>query len=161
MKAKVIKEFFKAKAFTISVVILLLYAIFFHGKIIIDKDNLEHIFGFFLTLFPLIIAIFTILISFTDNKFLKFLKDTKGADKKTSIYDEILAYFIINTILSLIAVLIAGFVFCFKLSEYAFLQYIMIFVFSYTIISFIQLIRFIFYFAKKKADFVSITEKTF
>lgn len=159
MKTKVIKDFFKAKAFTISVVILLVYAIFFHNQMVLNQDNLEHIFNLFLAFFPLIIAIFTILISFTDNRFLKFLKDTKTNDKKSSVYDEIISYFIVNTTFSLIAVLLAGFVYCFKLSQYILLQYIMIFIFSYAILSFIQLIRFIFYFAKQKANFVSITEK--
>ena len=156
---QVVKEFFKAKAFIFSVIILLVYAIFFHNQIVICKDNLEHIFSFFLSLFPLIIAIFTILISFMDNNFLRFLKESKSGDKKNSIYDEIITYFIINTILSLTAVILAGFVFCFNLYNFFIIQYIMIFVFTYTLISFIQLIRFIFNFAKQKAEFVSIIEK--
>ena len=158
-KKNFIKEFFKAKAFIISVIIILIYAIFFHNDILLDENNLPHIFAFFLSLFPLIIAIFTILISFIDNLFLKFLKETKTKDQKISIYEGIITYFVMNTSLSFTTLIITGFALCFGMYKYIIVQYILIFLFSYTIISFIQVIRFIFYFAKKKADFVEIVEK--
>jgi len=158
MEFKFLKELFGAVAFTISTIILLIYAIFFHNDILINETNLDNIFTLFLAFFPLIIAIFTILISFIDNNFLIFLKQVKTKDKKNSIYDEIIHYFIMNTILTLTSVLVAGFILCFKLYNLVSLQYFMIFLFTYTIISFMQIIRFIFYFAKKKADFVNTIE---
>jgi len=159
MVYKIIKDLVKSMAFVISLIAILIYAIFFHNQIVLCKENLQHIFYFFLALLPLIITIFTILISFVDSKLLKFLKESKTKDKKNSIYEEIIYYFLVNTILSLIAVILAGSVFCFDFYNNIFMQYIMIFIFTYTLISFIQIIRFIFYFAKKKADFVEIIEK--
>lgn len=156
MVFKTLKELFGAVAFTISIVALLIYSIFFHNIVLLNKENLDNIFTLFLALFPLIIAIFTLLISFIDNKFLLFLKQTKTSNKKNSIYDEIIHYFVMNTILSLTSVLVSGFILWFNLYNLILFQYFMIFLFTYTLVSFIQIIRFIFYFAKKKADFVSI-----
>jgi len=156
---QIVKEFFKAKAFLFAIIILLIYAIFYHNQIILSDNNLRDIFTFFLSLFLLIIAIFTILISFIDNDFLRFLKSAKTIDKKNNLYDEIITYFIINTILSLSAVILSGFILCFRLYNYTINQYVMIFLFTYTLISFIQLIRFIFTFAKQKAQFIEILDE--
>ena len=58
----IIKEFFKSKAFLVSIFLLLVYSIFFNNQVVLNQTNLEYIYSLFLALLPLIIAIFTILI---------------------------------------------------------------------------------------------------
>lgn len=147
-----VKLFFESKAFIISVIILLVYSIFFHNQIIFNQKNIEFVFYLFLALFPLILSVFAILISFTDRDFLVFLKNIKTGGK--TVYELIIFYFVLNTFMIFIALLLFGLVLCAELTTIFYLQYLMIFVFIYSIVSFTQLIRFIFYFARKKAEFV-------
>lgn len=148
----VIRLFYKSKAFLISLVAILIYAIFFHNQILLDKTNLEYAFYLFLALFPLVLSVFAILISFTDIDFLKFLHKGKLGDNKTPIYDGIVFYFKINSILIFIAIIWISVILWFGLwdltiQEFAIFQYPTFFILTYTIVSFIEIIRFIFYYA--------------
>ncbi len=146
--------FFKSTAFITSIVLVVIYLIFYieTSKLLFNKESLEFFFYMFLEFLPLIIAIFAILISFTDKEFLNFLKKTK-TKIKISIYDGIIYYFIINSLFIFIALMLTTLVKLFNILNNLYTQLIMIFVFTYAIISLVQLVRFIFYFAKTKADY--------
>lgn len=159
MIKKTLRLFFVSKTFVISISIVLIYAIFFHNQIIFNDTNLTYIFYFLLALLPLVLSVFAILISFTDTDFLKFLKDNKIADNRTSIYDAIVFYFKLNTIwmissLLYVSIILWFNIYDFKLISIPIFQYFAFFMIAYTIVSFIQVVFFIFYFANKKAEFV-------
>jgi hypothetical protein len=155
-----IKLLFYSKAFVISVLLLITYMAFFGNFYIFNKMNVEHIYYFFLALLPLVVSVFAILISFTDGEFLKFLKGIK-VDEKTenSVYDSIITYFTINTLLIFFSLILFCVVLSLELTGIMLLQYVMLFTFTYSLVSFVQLVRFIFYFAKKKAEFVDLDTK--
>jgi hypothetical protein len=158
MNKETIKLFIHSYTFIVSILILLFYAVCFHNQIFFNGKNMEYVFYFLLALLPLVLAVFAILISFTDIDFLKFLKKEKTNSGK-SIYDEIVYYFKLNTFWMIIALLYVSLILWCSLWDYMFLeilvfQYVTVFIVSYTIISFLQVVRFIFFFAKKKAEFV-------
>jgi hypothetical protein len=155
---KTIKQFFKSWSFVISVVMVVGYLVNFiigYKEIIINDGALDLFFFMFLEFLPLVVAIFAILISFTDKEFLKFLKDTKNMDNDDTLYNDIIKFFVINTLLIFISLILILIVKTFNILNYFGIQAGMIFIFTYTIISLVQLVRFIFYFAKRKSDFVS------
>lgn len=151
-----IKLFFESKAFIISVVSVLIYSLLWHDVLIFNQVNVQHIFYLFLALLPMILTVFTILISFTDKDFLVFLRTIK--EGKKTVYDSIIFFFILNAFITFVSLLLFGLVLCCDLSHIVYLQYLMLFVFVYAVVSFIQLMRFVFYFAQKKAEFVDKTK---
>lgn len=153
-----LKQFFQSWAFVVSSLVLIIYFVLFDGKTVFTSKGLEFVFYFYISLLPLIISVFAILISFTDKTFLKFLRNVKTG--KTNVYDTIIFYFVNNTFIVFLSLIIVSIALWFDLSSYAYLQYLMIFLFPYTIVSFIQLVRFIFYFARKKAEFVDLDSDT-
>ena len=155
---KLLSQIFISKTFSISAVILIIYIIVFTNKILIDKNNIDYIFYFLLALLPLILSVFAILISFTDKEFLKFLKDNPE-DSDVSIYDEIILYFKLNACLNVIGLMWVVFLIFSKYYDKIIVskpifQYVTIFIVIYIIISFIQVLFFIFKFAKTKGQFV-------
>lgn len=142
-----IRLFIWSKAFIISILLVLIETIFFHDSIIFPQSSIEFMFSFFLALLPLILSVFAILISFTDKSFLKFLEEKK-------IYEKIILYFVNNTFIVFLSLLVSGAIISTNIAGNNYVQYLMTFLFTYTVISFIQLTRFIFYFSRKKAEYV-------
>ena len=153
--------FFESKAFTISIIGLFIFAIIYYKNIVFDSTCISYIFYYFLGLLPIVLSVFAILISFTDKDFLKFLKE-KTIDKKgTSIYEGIVFYFKLNTIWILLSLFIVSSILIFnlydyKIGDFPIMQYLILFLIIYTTISFFNVVRFIFYYAKKKGEFVEI-----
>lgn len=154
-----LKKLFKSWAFVISLIVLVLYGIYSNIStdfIIISREIVEIFFYLFLELLPLIIAIFSILISFTDKKFLNFLTNTKIDEDGTNFYDGTIHYFVVNSFIVFFDLIILILVLMFELYNIIYIQYTLLFFITYTIVGLIQLVRFIFYFARKKADFANL-----
>lgn len=161
-----IKFILKSRAFIVSAFAMLVYfvySILVDIRILFTEKNLEYSFYLLLSLLPVVLSVFAILISFTDTHFLKFLKEKKIDIGGNSIYDEIVSYFRMNTWIIFVSLIWVVIVIWFNLGEddlfgYPIFQYLTLFLITFTLISFLMVIIFIFYFAGKKADFVELQD---
>jgi hypothetical protein len=99
------------------------------------------------TLGTIILGGFALVVSLTDNKFIKFLR-------KVKVYDNIVFSFEYNIILSVICILLSFFT---QFILYADSAYFSLFlVFPYLILSILRLVSFITSFGIKRAEFVEL-----
>jgi len=155
-----IKLIVKSNAFIISLISLILYLIVYYKEVLIDGELISYLFYYFLGLLPIVLSVFAILISFTNKDFLKFLVDKPIVENsKMSIYDATIYYFKLNTYLIVFSLIVTCLTIVFALSDFKIftfpiLQYVLLFILVYTTVSFINVVRFIFYFARKKSEYL-------
>lgn len=161
MKKTKVSLLIKSTAFVLSSIVLIIYLLahnFFKFNLFTEAI-LQLFFYLFLEFLPLILAIFSILISFTDPKFLIFLKNTNSDLENMNVYDGIIYLFIVNTSFIFIALILTIIILIFKCYSNMLVQAGLLFVYVYSITSLVNLVGFIFYFAKLKAKFVSYKRK--
>jgi len=159
-----LKIIIKSNAFLLSLVSIILYLIIFYKEIVIDSNLITYIFYYFIGLLPIVISVFAILISFTDKKFLNYLLEHTIENGQTKIYDATIHYFKLNTYLIVFSLITTCAIVLFSLHDFLLFsfpifQYILLFILVYTTVSFVNVIRFIFYFAGRKSDWLEDENK--
>jgi len=145
-----IRRILKSLDFIISLLILLFLLLTSSNTLLkINKEFVDTSIHIAVSLAALIIAAFSILVSFSNREFVTFLKELK-------IYDKILFLFEWNIYVAIITVMVGVLINYFIASSLIYVIYIFLFV--YMICSILSLVSFITYFGLRKGEFEEINK---